>query len=58
MFFSLQYGYTEVYEHQRGKGSFPAHLTPGYKMSKKASELASDVSRHETKPHRHRFSPC
>lgn len=40
----LQVAYTEEYEQQRGKGSFPAHLTPGYKMSKKASEQASDVS--------------
>lgn len=37
------YAYTEEYEQQRGKGSFPAHLTPGYKVSKKATELASDV---------------
>ncbi|XP_019120344.2 nebulin-related-anchoring protein isoform X1 [Larimichthys crocea] len=37
------YTYTEEYEQQRGKGSFPAHLTPGYKMSKKASEQASDI---------------
>lgn len=37
------YAYTEEYEQQRGKGSFPAHLTPGYKMSKKATELASDI---------------
>uniref|UniRef100_A0A7N6A8A4 LIM zinc-binding domain-containing protein n=1 Tax=Anabas testudineus TaxID=64144 RepID=A0A7N6A8A4_ANATE len=37
------YAYTEEYEQQRGKGSFPAHLTPGYKISKKATELASDV---------------
>uniref|UniRef100_A0A3B4VHN2 Nebulin-related anchoring protein n=1 Tax=Seriola dumerili TaxID=41447 RepID=A0A3B4VHN2_SERDU len=37
------YAYTEEYEQQRGKGSFPAHLTPGYKMSKKASEQASDI---------------
>ena len=43
--FSFQYAYTEEYEQQRGKGSFPAHLTPGYKMSKKATEQASDVSR-------------
>uniref|UniRef100_A0A8C9WY48 Nebulin-related anchoring protein n=1 Tax=Sander lucioperca TaxID=283035 RepID=A0A8C9WY48_SANLU len=40
------YAYTEEYEQQRGKGSFPAHLTPGYKMSKKAGEQASDVSSH------------
>ncbi|XP_038136493.1 nebulin-related-anchoring protein isoform X1 [Cyprinodon tularosa] len=37
------YAYTEEYEQQRGKGSFPAHLTPGYKMSKKAAEQASDI---------------
>ncbi|XP_054454596.1 nebulin-related-anchoring protein isoform X2 [Anoplopoma fimbria] len=37
------YAYTEDYEQQKGKGSFPAHLTPGYKMSKKASEQASDI---------------
>uniref|UniRef100_A0A8D3C1M3 Nebulin-related anchoring protein n=1 Tax=Scophthalmus maximus TaxID=52904 RepID=A0A8D3C1M3_SCOMX len=37
------YAYTEEYEQQRGKGSFPAHLTPGYKMSKKATEQASDI---------------
>ncbi|XP_054625276.1 nebulin-related-anchoring protein isoform X2 [Dunckerocampus dactyliophorus] len=37
------YAYTEDYEQHRGKGSFPAHLTPGYKMSKKASEQASDI---------------
>nr|XP_057917669.1 nebulin-related-anchoring protein isoform X2 [Doryrhamphus excisus] len=37
------YAYTEEYEQHRGKGSFPAHLTPGYKMSKKASEQASDI---------------
>ncbi|XP_075948940.1 nebulin-related-anchoring protein [Anarhichas minor] len=37
------YAYTEEYEQQRGKGSFPAHLTPGYQMSKKASEQSSDI---------------
>ncbi|XP_028286347.1 nebulin-related-anchoring protein isoform X2 [Parambassis ranga] len=37
------YAYTEEYEQQRGKGSFPAHLTPGYKVSKKAMEQASDI---------------
>uniref|UniRef100_A0A3B3U7U4 Nebulin-related anchoring protein n=1 Tax=Poecilia latipinna TaxID=48699 RepID=A0A3B3U7U4_9TELE len=36
------YAYTEEYEQQRGKGSFPAHLTPGYKVSKRATEQASD----------------
>ncbi|KAM4623432.1 nebulin-related-anchoring protein isoform 2-T2 [Polymixia lowei] len=40
---SSDYVYTEEYEQQKGKGSFPAHLTPGYKVSKKATELASDV---------------
>ncbi|XP_023197022.1 nebulin-related-anchoring protein isoform X1 [Xiphophorus maculatus] len=37
------YAYTEEYEQQRGKGSFPAHLTPGYKASKRATEQASDI---------------
>ncbi len=46
-----QYAYTEEYEQQRGKGSFPAHLTPGYKMSKKATEQASDVSRQSKNVH-------
>lgn len=44
LIFFLQYAYTEEYEQRKGKGSFPAHLTPGYKMSKKASEQASNVS--------------
>ncbi|KAM4715988.1 nebulin-related-anchoring protein isoform 2-T2 [Anableps anableps] len=37
------YAYTEEYDQQRGKGSFPAHLTPGYKVSKRATEQASDI---------------
>ncbi|KAL2078017.1 hypothetical protein ACEWY4_025702 [Coilia grayii] len=37
------YAYTEDYEQQRGKGSFPAHFTPGYQVAKKASEMASKV---------------
>ncbi|KAK7919568.1 hypothetical protein WMY93_010852 [Mugilogobius chulae] len=37
------YAYTEEYEQQRGKGSFPAHLTPGYQISKKATAQASDI---------------
>ncbi|XP_051925282.1 nebulin-related-anchoring protein [Hippocampus zosterae] len=37
------YAYTEEYEQRKGKGSFPAHLTPAYKMSKKASEQASNI---------------
>uniref|UniRef100_A0A3P9AQN1 LIM zinc-binding domain-containing protein n=1 Tax=Esox lucius TaxID=8010 RepID=A0A3P9AQN1_ESOLU len=40
---SSDYAYTEVYEQQRGKGSFPAHLTPGYQVSKKATEMSSAV---------------
>ncbi|XP_036379441.1 nebulin-related-anchoring protein [Megalops cyprinoides] len=41
------YFYTEEYEQQRGKGSFPAHVTPGYQVAKKATEMASDVKYHE-----------
>lgn len=29
---------------QRGKGSFPAMITPAYQIAKRAAELASDVS--------------
>lgn len=36
--------YTEDYEQQRGKGSFPAMITPAYQIAKRANELASDVS--------------
>lgn len=39
-----QHAYTEEYEQQRGKGSFPAMITPGYQMAKKANDMASDVS--------------
>lgn len=42
--FILQIAYTEEYEQQRGKGSFPAMITPGYHFAKKAQENASDVS--------------
>lgn len=38
--------YTEDYEQQRGKGSFPAMITPAYQIAKRANELASDVSVH------------
>uniref|UniRef100_A0A8C5PME4 Nebulin related anchoring protein n=1 Tax=Leptobrachium leishanense TaxID=445787 RepID=A0A8C5PME4_9ANUR len=38
--------YTEDYEEQRGKGSYPAMITPGYQIAKKANELASDVKYH------------
>uniref|UniRef100_A0A8C1GP67 Nebulin-related anchoring protein n=1 Tax=Cyprinus carpio TaxID=7962 RepID=A0A8C1GP67_CYPCA len=37
------YVYAEEYEQQRGKGSFPAHFTPGYQVAKKAGEMASKV---------------
>lgn len=36
--------YTENYEQQRGKGSFPAMITPAYQRAKKANQLASQVS--------------
>lgn len=42
--FISQVMYTEDYEHQRGKGSFPAMITPAYQIAKRANELASDVS--------------
>uniref|UniRef100_A0A8C2FJI2 Nebulin-related anchoring protein n=1 Tax=Cyprinus carpio TaxID=7962 RepID=A0A8C2FJI2_CYPCA len=37
------YVYAEEYEQQRGKGSFPAHFTPGYQVAKKAGEMASKL---------------
>ena len=48
--FCLQIAYTEEYEQQRGKGSFPAMITPGYYLAKKAQENASDVSINATWP--------
>lgn len=36
--------YTEDYEQQRGKGSFPAMITPAYQRAKRANQLASQVS--------------
>uniref|UniRef100_A0A8D0L3M9 Nebulin related anchoring protein n=1 Tax=Sphenodon punctatus TaxID=8508 RepID=A0A8D0L3M9_SPHPU len=39
--------YTEEYGQHRGKGSFPAMITPEYQIAKKASELASDVKYHQ-----------
>ncbi|XP_053161214.1 nebulin-related-anchoring protein isoform X3 [Hemicordylus capensis] len=39
--------YTEEYEQQRGKGSFPAMITPAYQIAKRANELASDVRYHQ-----------
>lgn len=41
-FFQLQY--TDTYEEQKGKGSFPALITPAYQIAKKASQLSSNVS--------------
>ncbi|TSK14755.1 Nebulin-related-anchoring protein [Bagarius yarrelli] len=38
-----QHAYTEKYEQQRGKGSFPAMITPGYQIAKKANDMASDL---------------
>uniref|UniRef100_A0A672JG42 Nebulin-related anchoring protein n=1 Tax=Salarias fasciatus TaxID=181472 RepID=A0A672JG42_SALFA len=38
-----QIAYTEEYEQQRGKGSFPAMITPGYHLAKKAQEHLSDL---------------
>lgn len=43
-YFFFQVRYTEAYEQQRGKGSFPAMITPAYQIAKRANELASDVS--------------
>ncbi|XP_019358379.1 PREDICTED: nebulin-related-anchoring protein isoform X2 [Gavialis gangeticus] len=39
--------YTEDYEQRRGKGSFPAMITPAYQIAKRANELASDVRYHQ-----------
>lgn len=41
---SGQQEYTEEYEQQRGKGSFPAMITPAYQRAKRANQLASQVS--------------
>uniref|UniRef100_A0A7N8XU83 Nebulin-related anchoring protein n=1 Tax=Mastacembelus armatus TaxID=205130 RepID=A0A7N8XU83_9TELE len=38
-----QIAYTEDYEQHRGKGSFPAMITPAYHLAKKAQENASDL---------------
>uniref|UniRef100_A0A6Q2XPE1 LIM zinc-binding domain-containing protein n=1 Tax=Esox lucius TaxID=8010 RepID=A0A6Q2XPE1_ESOLU len=40
---SSQIAYTEDYEQQRGKGSFPAMITPAYQLAKKAAMFTSDV---------------
>ncbi|XP_066478351.1 nebulin-related-anchoring protein [Tiliqua scincoides] len=39
--------YTEEYDQHRGKGSFPAMITPAYQIAKRANELASDVKYHQ-----------
>ena len=36
--------YTADFEERKGKGSFPAMITPAYQIAKRANELASDVS--------------
>uniref|UniRef100_A0A8U8BJZ9 Uncharacterized protein n=1 Tax=Geospiza parvula TaxID=87175 RepID=A0A8U8BJZ9_GEOPR len=41
--FIFQFQYTEDFEPRRGKGSFPAMITPGYQVAKRASQLSSDV---------------
>lgn len=40
----FQFQYTEEYEPRRGKGSFPAMITPGYQVAKRATQLSSNVS--------------
>ncbi|NXA36266.1 NRAP protein, partial [Eudromia elegans] len=35
--------YMDEFEERRGKGSFPAMITPAYQNAKKANELASDI---------------
>lgn len=40
----------EEYDQHRGKGSFPAMITPAYQNAKKANELASDVSTTSGRP--------
>lgn len=45
-FVHSQVKYTEEYEQSKGKGSFPAMITPGYEMAKKANTLASNVILH------------
>ncbi|KAM9282599.1 nebulin-related-anchoring protein [Cariama cristata] len=39
--------YTEDFEERKGKGSFPAMITPAYQIAKRATELASDVKYHQ-----------
>ncbi|XP_039631959.1 nebulin-related-anchoring protein isoform X2 [Polypterus senegalus] len=44
---SSDYAYTEEYQQQRGKGSYPALITPAYQIAKKANELASNIKYHQ-----------
>lgn len=41
--------YSEEYGESKGKGSFPAMITPGYQAAKNANTLASNVSNLTTK---------
>lgn len=43
-FWLTHQAYSEESDEPRGKGSFPAMITPAYRNAKKANELASDVS--------------
>uniref|UniRef100_A0A8C0V679 Nebulin related anchoring protein n=1 Tax=Cyanistes caeruleus TaxID=156563 RepID=A0A8C0V679_CYACU len=43
----LQEEYLEDFEERKGKGSFPAMITPAYQIAKRANELASDVKYHQ-----------
>uniref|UniRef100_A0A3Q1GTL3 Nebulin-related anchoring protein n=1 Tax=Acanthochromis polyacanthus TaxID=80966 RepID=A0A3Q1GTL3_9TELE len=47
--------YTEEYEQSKGKGSFPAMITPGYQAAKKANTLASNQLEYK-KGHEERVS--
>ncbi|XP_051002792.1 nebulin-related-anchoring protein isoform X2 [Acomys russatus] len=39
--------FTEDHTQHKGKGSFPAMITPAYQIAKRANELASDVKYHQ-----------
>uniref|UniRef100_A0A3B5AT56 Nebulin related anchoring protein n=1 Tax=Stegastes partitus TaxID=144197 RepID=A0A3B5AT56_9TELE len=52
---SDQVKYTEEYEQSKGKGSFPAMITPGYQAAKKANTLASSQLEYK-KGHEERVS--
>lgn len=49
-FWLTQQGFLEEHDQPRGKGSFPAMITPAYQNAKKANELASDVSTASGRP--------